>query len=354
MVIALIVTPEGFPLAYEVLPGNAADTTTLEDFLEKIEALYGKADRTWVMDRGIPTEASLARMRGSATPIHYLVGTPKGRLSRLEQAFLERPWEAVRQSVQVKLLEHDGELYILAKSAQRVTKERAMRRRLKKLWRRLGELRRQKLSRDQLLLKLGAAKKEAGRAYGLVDVRLPGKDQTPTPETFSYRLRKDRLRQTRRREGRYLLRSNLQDDDPARLWRLYIQLTEIEQAFKELKGDLAIRPSTTSSTTASRPTSSSPSSPIAYKSLSSSACAPWRRASLPAGPGKAQGHADGRRPPATDGRHIVLPRYTQPDHDQQILLQQLKLSLPRSATHHHRRRQNPLTQPPTCSADLES
>ena len=331
VVIALIVTPEGFPLAYEVLPGNAADTTTLEDFLEKIEALYGKADRTWVMDRGIPTEASLARMRGSATPIHYLVGTPKGRLSRLEQAFLERPWEAVRQSVQVKLLEHDGELYILAKSAQRVTKERAMRRRrLKKLWRRLGELRRQKLSRDQLLLKLGAAKKEAGRAYGLVDVRLPGKDQTPTPETFSYRLRKDRLRQTRRREGRYLLRSNLQDDDPARLWRLYIQLTEIEQAFKELKGDLAIRP--IYHQLDHRIEAHIFVAFIAYclqvtlkQRLRALAPGLTPRAVLEKL--KAMQMVDVHLP-TTDGRHIVLPRYTQPDHDQQILLQQLKLSLP--------------------------
>ena len=95
MVIALIVTPEGFPLAYEVMAGNTADTTTLDDFLARIEALYGKAERTWVMDRGIPSEASLARMRGCEPPIHYLVGTPKGRLSQLEQAFLDRPWEAV-------------------------------------------------------------------------------------------------------------------------------------------------------------------------------------------------------------------------------------------------------------------
>ncbi len=191
VVIALIVTPEGFPLAYEVMAGNTADNTTLAGFLARIETLYGKANRTWVMDRGIPTEETLERMRAAEIPIHYLVGTPKGRLSRLEQAFLERPWEQVRQSVQVKLLEQDGELYILAKSAERVNKERAMRRRrVKKLWRRLAELRRQKLSCDQLLLKLGAAKKEAGRAYGLVDVRLPGKDQAVSPETFTYRLRK--------------------------------------------------------------------------------------------------------------------------------------------------------------------
>ncbi len=331
VVIALIVTPEGFPLAYEVMAGNTADNTTLDEFLAKIAALYGKAERTWVMDRGIPTEATLARMRGAKSPIHYLVGTPKGRLSRLEQAFLGRSWEQVRESVQVKLLDQDGELYILARSAERVNKERAMRRRrLRKLWRRLGELQHQKLSRDQLLIKIGAAKKEAGRAYGLVDIRLPKADQAPTPETFTYRLRKDRLRHLRQREGRYLLRSNLHDHDPVRLWRLYIQLTEIEQAFKELKGDLAIRP--IHHQLDHRIEAHIFVAFIAY----------CLQVTLK---GRLRALAPGLTPravfekfktmqmvdvhlPTTDGRHIILPRHTQPDSDQQILLQQLKLTLP--------------------------
>ena len=331
VVIALIVTPEGFPLAYEVMPGNTADNTTLGGFLEKIEAQYGKANRTWVMDRGIPTEQVLARMRHATPPIHYLVGTPKGRLNRLETAFLDQPWEQVRESVEVKLLEHEGELYILARSAGRVNKERAMRRRrLKKLWRRLGELRKQKLSRDQLLLKLGAAKKEAGHVYALLDIRLPKEDQAVTPETFGYRLRKDRLGTTRRREGRYLLRTNLGDADPVQLWRYYMQLVEIEQAFKELKGDLAIRP--------------------IYHQLDHrieahifvAFVAYCLQVTLKQ---RLRALAPGLTPravlkklsaiqmvdihlPTTDGRHIVLPRYTQPDNDQQILLQQLKLTLP--------------------------
>jgi Transposase DDE domain len=91
VVIALVVTPEGFPLAYEVMAGNTADKTTLRGFLEKIEKLYGKAERIWVMDRGIPTEEVLAQMRASDPPIHYLVGTPKGRLSRYEQELLSGP-----------------------------------------------------------------------------------------------------------------------------------------------------------------------------------------------------------------------------------------------------------------------
>jgi hypothetical protein len=237
VVIALIVTPEGFPLAYEVMAGNTSDKTTLKGFLSAIERQYGKANRTWVMDRGFPTEETLQAMRESDPPVHYLVGTPKGRLTRLEKTFLKCPWGEVRESVQVKLVERDDELYVLARSEGRVDKERAMRRRrLKRLWRRLHELQKQTLTRDELLLKIGAAKKEAGRAYGLVEVELPASGQPVTPQTFRFSLRKKKLRQMRRREGCYLLRSNFTSGDPAALWRHYIQLTEIEQAFKELKG----------------------------------------------------------------------------------------------------------------------
>ena len=125
VVIALIVTPEGFPLAYEVLPGNTADCTTLPDFLRKVEAQYGKAERIWVMDRGIPTEESLAQMRRADPPIHYLVGTPKGRLSKLEKALLGLPWQAVRQGVDVKLLALEQELYVLAQAQMAVGKAQA-------------------------------------------------------------------------------------------------------------------------------------------------------------------------------------------------------------------------------------
>lgn len=245
MVIALIVTPEGFPLAYEVLAGNTLDKQTLTDFLAKIEGQYGKAERVWVMDRGIPTEATLALMRASDPPVQYLVAPPKGRLSKLEKSFLTKPWTAVREQVTVKLLDHDGELYVLARSAGRQDKERAMRRRrLKRLWKRLHELQRQTLSRDELLLKLGAAKKDAGRAYGLVTIEVPENAQPVSPETFTFALNRTKLRQVRRREGHYLLRSNLTRNDPVQLWTWYIriQLTEVEQAFKGLKGDLSIRP----------------------------------------------------------------------------------------------------------------
>lgn len=159
VVIALIVTPEGFPLAYEVLPGNTADKTTLRAFLHKIEAQYGKASRIWVMDRGIPTDEILSEMRQADPPIYYLVGTPKGRLTKLEKALLGLPWKTVREGVEVKLLAKEQELYVLARSHRRVHKERAMRRRqLKWLWARLKQLSEMSLTREALLMKLGAAR----------------------------------------------------------------------------------------------------------------------------------------------------------------------------------------------------
>ena len=326
VVIALIVTPDGFPLAYEVMPGNTTDQTTLAGFLEQIEQQYGRSHRVWIMDRGIPTEATLAAMRAGDAPVRYLVGTPKGRLTRLAQ-----PWQAVRPSVTVKLLAEEGELYILVRSDQRRLKERGMRRRrLKTLWQRLGELQRQTNTRDQLLLKLGAAKQAAGRAWALVDIGVPAPGEAVTPQTFTVRLRRDRLRQARRREGRYLLRSNLTDEDPATLWRYYMQLTEIEQAFKDLKHDLAIRPVFHQHD--ARIEAHLFVSFIAY-------CLHVTLKNL------ARPHAPGLTPrailetfatlqmvdvhlPTTDGRQLVLPRHTRPNREHDLLLHQLQLQLP--------------------------
>ena len=238
VIIALVVTPEGLPLAYEVLPGNTADNTTLRGFLDRIERQYGKARRIWLMDRGVPTEAVLAEMRTADPPVQYLVGTPKGRLTRLEKALVAKPWQDARPGVQVKLLPQDGELSVFAQSADRVAKERAMRRRqLKWLWGRLKQLAGMKLTREELLMRLGAARKQARTAWRLIAI-----DVAADSATLSYRLDRAKLRRARRREGRYLLRTNLTDDDPARLWSLYLQLVSVEEAFKNLKGDLAVRP----------------------------------------------------------------------------------------------------------------
>src|SRR5213592_4221950 len=237
VVIGLIVTPEGFPLAYEVMPGNTADKTTLKAFLQNIETQYGKAQRIWVMDRGIPTEAVLEQMRQSQPPVFYLVGTPKGRLSQLEAQLLNLDWQAVRPGVDVKLLPHRQELYVLARSHDRVNKERAMRqRRLKALCKRLAKLRQMTLTLRRLLLKLGEARGRYRAAWRLLDLQLPAAGSAP-PARFSFRLNRAKLRAARRREGRYLLRTNLCGRDPAQLWQFYIQLTEIEAAFKNLKDE---------------------------------------------------------------------------------------------------------------------
>src|SRR3977135_1459569 len=238
VVIALVVTPDGLPLAYEVLPGNTSDSKTLRMFLSKIELQYGKARRVWVMDRGVPTETVLAEMRNSNPPVQYLVGTPKGRLNRLERHLLQKPWQDAREGVKVKLLAEDGELYVFAQSADGVSTERASaRRQVKGLWKRLRQIAAMQVSREELLMKLGAARSKAPAAWRLVDVSVD--KQSPS---FPFALNRNKLRKTRRREGRYLLRTNLTDDDPAQLWQYYIQLVAVEEAFRNLKGDLAIRP----------------------------------------------------------------------------------------------------------------
>lgn len=243
VIIALVVTPEGYPLAYEVLPGNTADKATLRTFLDRIEGLYGKADRTWIMDRGVPTEAILEELHAPESQVKYLVGTPKGRLTKLESDLLPLPWQSVRTSVRVKLLPQYKELYVYVESKDRLQKERAMRlRKLRVLIQRLRGLQqaRNPLTRDALLIKLGGAKEEAGRVYQLLKIQIP--DSVEDVRSFAFGLDRDKYRQWRRREGRYLLRTNLTTADPAKLWEQYLLLTEIEAAFKSLKDDLSIRP----------------------------------------------------------------------------------------------------------------
>ena len=197
------------------MAGNTSDKTTLRDFIKRIETQYGKARRTWVMDRGIPTEKVLAEMRASERRYNIWWARRVDGSAGSSRDFLAKPWAQVRDAVQVKLVEQDGELYILARSGARRDKEQAMRRRrLKKLIKRLHELRQQKLTRDQLLIKLGAARKEAGpAAWRIIDIQLPDKDQAVTPETFCFKLNWQKLREARRREGSYLLRSNATGSD---------------------------------------------------------------------------------------------------------------------------------------------
>lgn len=329
VVIGLIVTPEGFPLSYEVLPGNTADCTTLSDLLRRIEARYGKANRTWVMDRGIPTEETLAQMREMGAS--YLVGTPKGRLSKLEQSFLSKSWERIRDGVHVKRLPQDSETYVLAESEHRIGKERGMRqRRLKRYVQRLKQLQGQGLTRDELLMKVGAARQDAGRAAYLIRLTLPQSHEAVTPDTFHFELDRARLRRTRRREGRYLLRTNLTGHDPAQLWTFYTQLTEVEQAFKELKHDLSIRP--IYHFREERIEAHIFVAFLAY-CLQVTLKNQLRRAAPGLTPRavlekfKTMQMVDVHLP-TTDGRDLILSRYTQPEPEHRLLLDHLRLTLP--------------------------
>ena len=326
VVIALVVTPDGLPLAYEVLPGNTADCKTLRTFLDKIEQQYGRARRIWVMDRGIPTEAVLAEMRASDPPVQYLVGTPKGRLSRLEKPLLAKPWHEARDGVRVKLLAEDSELYVYAESVDRVTKERAMRQRqMKWLWKRLRELVVMEISREEMLMKLGAARSRAPTAWRLVDIEMDKESSM-----FIYTLNRPKLRKVRQREGRYLLRPNLTENDPALLWQYYIQLVAMEQAFKNLKGDLAIRPVFHQDERRIEAHIF-----IAFLAYCMQVTLQHRLHAL--APGLTARSALEKfaavqmidvHLPTTDGRELRLTRYTQPEPELQLLIRQLKLQLP--------------------------
>ena len=331
VVIGLVITPDGFPLAYEVMDGNTSEHRTLKPFLERIEQTYGKARRVWVMDRGIPTEATLSWMREPGRDMYYLVGTPKGRINKHEKKWLDLPWQQVRDSVQVKLYEHEGEIYVLARSEGRLAKENGMRRkRLVRLLRKLRAMRRSLPRRDQLLLRIGAAKKEAGRAFGFVNIRIPKADESVTRQSFSFAVDKKKLLEAEQRDGHYLLRSNLTAEDPTVLWMRYVQLTQIESVFRSLKSELGIRP--------------------IYHRLERRVDAHILVAFLAyclqvTLKNRLQIHAPGLTPaavleklgtiqmidvwiPTHDGRWLILPRYTQPATDVQVLLEQIRLALP--------------------------
>ena len=330
VVVALVLTPEGFPVAYEVYPGNTRDTATLEEFLDRIEKQYGKLRRTWLMDRGIPTEETLEKMRSRG--IEYLVGTPKGRLTHVEKPLLEQPWTHARESVRVKILQQESEFYVYVESHDRVAKERSMRRRrFKRLWTGLHELRNRKnITRDDLLMHIGALKKEAGRDFGLVCISLPKPHEPVNENTFCFKLDRERLLRAMSREGRYLLRSNMKAASPETAWEFYLLLTRVEQAFKDLKGTLSIRPIWhqleerieahifvsflayclhTTLRNLARGRAAGLTSEAILKKLSNMQMIDVHL-------------------PTTDGRHVVLSRYTQPEKDVSLLLAQLGLSLP--------------------------
>jgi transposase len=331
VVIALVVTPQGFPLAYEVMAGNTSDRNSLRGFLDKIEAMYGKARRVWMMDRGIPSEELLAEMRAPEREMFYLVGTPRGKIRKYEKKWLALPWSKVRDSVEVKLFADGGEMYVLAKSEGRQAKEMAIRRRkLARLLWKLRAMRRSLPERDALLMRIGAAKSEAGRAFGFVKLTLPKAKEEVTRLSFQFRMDKKKLEAAERLDGHYLLRTNLTGEDPAVLWDRYIQLTQIEEAFKCLKSELGIRP-------IHHQIESRVEAHILVAFLGYCLMVTLKQ--------RLQAHAPGLTPravldklaaiqmldvwfPTTDGRWLVMPRYTEPEAEQKLLLHKLKLHLP--------------------------
>ena len=332
VVIALVVTTDGFPLAYEVLPGNTQDKQTLRGMLEHIGKCYGTADRIWIMDRGIPTEETLKEMRESEYPVHYLVGTPRGQLTRYESSLSEKSWHKVREKVRVKFIKEDKELFILAESDDRRKKEKGIRLgKLSRLISRLKELRGQKaITRDNLLKKIGAAEKDAGRFARLVNITIPEVNAPINEETFFWKINLSKYRQIYRRDGRYLLRTNQNGTEPSELWKQYMLLTEVEEAFRNLKGDLSLRP--IYHQLEDRVEAHIFISFLAY-------CMHVTLRQL------ARTYSSGLTPrsileqlkviqmidvhvPTTDGRELRMSRYTKPDKAQQLLLERLKIKLP--------------------------
>ena len=245
LVIALIVTPEGFPLSYEIFAGNTRDARSLERMMDQVEAKYGKAKRTWVFDRGVVNEENLQKLRERHGT--YVVGTPRSRLKDFEVELLSKDWQQVRGQVDVKLRPgDDGDMYVIARSVKRRAKENAIRRRrMRKLYDSLkalaasvedGHLRHY----DVLVRRLGRLQERYVQVFGYVEITY-ARDREAI-QSFTFQLKRAALRKAYRLDGIYLLRTNLSEADPAKLWEQYIQLTEVEAAFRTLKSDIGLRP----------------------------------------------------------------------------------------------------------------
>lgn len=239
ILLAVVVTPEGFPLSYEVLPGNMRDEKTLEGALERIEGKHGKARRIWVFDRGVVSEANLQTLRERGA--QYVVGTPRSQLKAYEQKLLSAEWQQISPAVQVQLLPAGEETFVLARSEDRAKKEQAMRgRQVRGLMRDLVCLRRgirRGAIKDEakILMRVGRLAERWPRGWSYVDVCWEA-------GRLSWKWDREALRLAGLRDGAYLLRTNLNDHTPQALWKMYVQLTEVEAVFRAMKSELAIRP----------------------------------------------------------------------------------------------------------------
>jgi len=248
--IGLVVTSEGLPLGYEVFAGNRADSTTIEEVVQAMERKYGRANRVWVMDRGMVSEANLKflRERGGS----YIVGTPKAMLRRFERQLTEAQWHTVQEGVEVKLVPgpEGEETFVLARSADRRKKEEAMHGRF--LQRFEEGLKKLAASAESGRLKdpavanrrLGRLHERYWRASGAFDVVIQARSRPQGQEKLSVTWRRNEswAQWAELSQGCYLLRTNLKETDPATLWKHYTQLTDAEWAFRITKDELRIRP----------------------------------------------------------------------------------------------------------------
>ena len=292
------------------------------------------------MDRGLPTEATLEEMRSEG--VAYLVGTPRSLLSKLEKDLVDRPWEEVHGGVRVKLLPRENELYVLARSVDRQKKETAMRRRkLKQLIHGLNRLKRRTISRDTLLKKVAVLQRDAGRVAGLVKVREPKADEPVNRETFVCTFDRSAWRKALDRDGCYILRAYLPPEQMPEalvweqqapvLWSWYTQLVHVEEAFKTLKSDLDLRP-------IHHQIEHRVEVHIFVAFLGYCLTVTLRMRLNSAAPGLTPREVLKSlsaiqlvdvHVPITDGRELIMPRYTEPEAQQEMILEKLNLTLPK-------------------------
>jgi transposase len=245
LVLALIVNQDGFPFSYELFDGNRADVSTVEAILRTVERKHGKARRVWIFDRGVVSEENLVAIRKRGG--QYLVGTPRSKLKQFEQELLKDDFEKIRPEVEVKQIHIPGgeETYILCRTAGRKEKEKAIRNRfVAKIEKALAGLEKRIAEgqlRDRFKMERNLGRIQASHPQVADLYEMAVKDSKEGPRLI-WRHKPERQQWLEAREGAYLLRTNLTVDGAADLWKKYMQLTEVEAAFRTLKSELAIRP----------------------------------------------------------------------------------------------------------------
>jgi len=333
VVIALIVNEDGFPLSYETFDGNRADVTTLETVIRMVERKYGKARRVWIFDRGIISEDNLKALRKRDG--QYLVGTPRAKLKQFEKQLLEGEWEKIRPDVEVQRVATPAgdETYILCRSTARKEKETAMRHRVStSMENALGKLEKRIASgklKDRSKIERTLGKIQA-RHPSVNDLYKLAVQEKREGLRLEWKLIEERRAWRDAREGAYLLRTNLKEERTEELWKKYIQLTEAEAAFRALKSELAIRPIFHQKEHRVK----------AHILVAFLGYALWvtfkhllKRKHTDLSPARALAllstlHSADIILPTTDGREIRLRRITTPNPEQQLLLDQLGITLP--------------------------